>query len=327
MICKHRVGVMRGGPSGEYDVSIKTGANVLRSLRENLNEKYDVHDILIDRDGVWNIDGLKVSLNDLFHRVDVVFNALHGNYGEDGKVQYIFETHGIPITGSGSLASAIGMSKSLSKKAFLDHDIVTPRAIVVTKDEITNSMENLYDELFNSLILPVVVKPENSGSSLGVSIVKWYRDLPTALILANKYSENVLIEDYIKGVEATCGVIDNFRGEEIYALPPVEIMPEKTFFDYEAKYGDKSREIVPASFGEKIKTMIQETAKKIHRVLGMKHYSRTDFIVHPQKGIYALEVNSLPGLTDQSLLPKSLQAIGCDMSQFVDHVIGLALKR
>ncbi len=325
MIHKLRVGVIRGGPSHEYDVSLKTGANVIGAINDSHAHKYEAHDILIDQDGVWHFDGAPISLDKIGKRADVIFNALHGNYGEDGKVQNILESHGIPFTGSGSLGSAIGMNKMLSKKVFEDHDILIPRSRVVFADQVTKGLSDLDEELFNTLILPVVVKPLRSGSSVGVSIVQNYDELPGALLKAIHFDDSVLIEDYIKGIEATCGVIDDFRGEELYALPPVEIRPMSAFFDYDAKYAGKSQEIVPATFSDKIKQGIQELAKKIHRALGLHHYSRSDFIIHPSRGIYTLEVNTLPGLTDESLLPKSLRAVGSSTPEFIDHVIQLAL--
>ncbi|MCX6718946.1 MAG: hypothetical protein NTZ38_01035 [Candidatus Taylorbacteria bacterium] len=136
---------------------------------------------------------------------------------------------------------------------------------------------------------------------------------------------DVMLEEFIPGIEATCGVVEGFRGEELYALPPIEIRPLISFFDFEAKYAGKSQEIVPATFAQKIKLEIEDLAKRIHRALGLKHYSRSDFIIHPHRGIYTLEVNTLPGLTDESLIPKSLRAVGSDTHELIDHLIQLAL--
>ena len=136
-----------------------------------------------------------------------------------------------------------------------------------------------------------------------------------------------MIEEFIPGIEATCGVIEGFRGEELYALPPIEIRPMTKFFDYEAKHQGMSQEIVPATFQDKFKRAIEGLAKKIHQAFGLRHYSRSDFIIHPRRGIYVLEVNTLPGLTGESLIPKSLRAVGSDTHELVDHLIQLALKR
>jgi D-alanine-D-alanine ligase len=258
----------------------------------------------------------------------MVFNALHGAYGEDGKVQNILEIHGIPFSGSDSMTSAIGMNKSLSKKVFRAHGIKTPYDRVLSSQSVKENVEDVVKELFRSLILPVIVKPTSAGSSVGTSIVRDYRDLKNALNIASEHGHEILIEEFVPGIEATCGVIEAFRGQDLYALPPIEIRPITigSFFDYEAKYLGKSQEIVPASFSHEIKGKIEELAKKIHNALGLRHYSRSDFIIHPKRGIYALEVNTLPGLTDESLMPKALRAVGSDTHEFVDRVIQLAMK-
>ena len=171
------------------------------------------------------------------------------------------------------------------------------------------------------------MKPNTSGSSIGVSLVKAYTDLAKALTEAARYGDSVLIEEFIPGIEATCGVIEGFRGQELYALPPIEIRSKNALFDFEAKYAGKSEKIVPSTFVDTIKESIQELSKKIHNALGLRHYSRSDFIVHPRRGIYVLETNTLPGLTYACPMPKAMRAVGSDTHELVDHVIGLAMKR
>lgn len=323
---KLRIGVLRGGPSNEYDVSLQTGANILGVLRTHFDDRYTPRDVFIDKSGAWHIDGLSVSPSDLRTKIDVAVNALHGSYGEDGKVQYILESHGIPFTGSGSLASAVGMNKILSKNVFKNHDIKTPMWREYSSDRIGADTPGIVKELFNSFILPGVVKPVASGSSVGVTIVHKYSDLGAAFATAAEHGDTVMIEEYIPGVEATAGVIEGFRGQELYALPPIEIRPMTAFFDYEAKYAGKSQEIVPATFSDKIKRELEDLAVRIHRALGLRHYSRSDFMIHPRRGIYVLEVNTLPGLTNESLMPKALRAVGSDTHEFVEHLIQLAQR-
>lgn len=320
------IGVLRGGPGNEYEVSLKTGASILEALRNHKSEQYHSYDIVVDRSGAWYLNGIATAPERLYGKVDAIFNALHGAYGEDGKVQSILETHAIPFTGSGSLASALGMNKVLTKKILKDHGIKTPTHEEFTSKMISEDAQAIVRKLFRSFILPGVVKPAASGSSVGVSIVRGYDQLPEALKLAAEHGAVVIVEEYIPGVEATCGVIDGFRGRELYALPVVEIRPKASFFDYKAKYSPgMSEEIVPATFGQKIKSEIEELSKKIHGALSLRHYSRSDFIIHPRRGIYALEVNTLPGLTDESLFPKALRAAGSDLGEFLEHVIGLAV--
>ena len=316
-----RVGILRGGPSAQAEVSLRTGQAVAKSINEHLSDKYRPFDIVIDRNGNWTHEGNPISVTGLHSLVDVVFNALHGTYGEDGKIQSLLEWHKIPFTGSGSASSAIGMNKVMTKKILNSHGIKNPYAVVISSGEIQNEPESILRDLFNSFVMPAVVKPSASGSSVGVSIVRKFNDFYPALYNASAHSDEVIVEEYIKGIEATCGVIDHFRDQRYYALPPVEIRPASEFFDFNAKYGNETREIVPATFSSKIKREIEELSKKIHEIMGLRHYSRSDFIIHPKRGIYVLEVNTLPGLTEESLFPKALRSVGSDLHHFIEHLL------
>jgi D-alanine-D-alanine ligase len=320
-----RVGVLRGGPSDEYEVSLKTGASVLNNLSQ---EKYNPVDILIDRKGIWHVGGKPVKQFEALAHVDIVFNALHGNFGEDGKLQHILENHHVKFTGSKSFASALGMNKTMSKEVYNKNKIKTPLYRTVDKNENSEiDIEKIINQIFHTFPLPIVIKPVSSGSSVGVSIINDYRLLKDALDTAFKHSDSVMIEEYIKGKEATCGVIDNFRDCEFYTLPPIEIRPHNgKLFDFEAKYEGKSDEIVPGNFSEEEKKEIERLAIEAHKALGLRHYSRSDFIIHPKRGIFILESNTLPGLTDESLLPKALHSVGASLSHFLDHIVGLAIS-
>ena len=320
MATKIRVGVLRGGPSNEYEISLKTGGSVLKYLPE----KYHPHDIFISKDGEWHFEGVVEPPSKIFMKVDVIFNALHGEYGEDGQVQKILEYFQIPFTGSGALASALGINKVLAKRIFKAHGIPTPYYVTLEKKDYKPS---LLSELFRNGPHPSVVKPVGLGSSVGVSVVKRFDELEPAILKAFGYSPKIIIEQFVRGKEATCGVVDNFRGEKIYSLLPIEIRPAKGngFFDYSAKYGGGSEEICPGNFTKEESEKIQEFAKEAHQVLGLRHYSRSDFIVMPNGKVYILETNTLPGLTSESLLPKSLVAIGCKFPDFLDHLVTLAL--
>ena len=316
-----RVAVLRGGPGAEHDVSLKTGKNILI----NLSDKYIPVDVFIAKDKTWYLDGVAIAPAKLFRNVDVVFNAMHGEYGEDGKVQRLMDQFGVKYTGSKTLASALGMNKVLAKDIFVKAGLKTPIYKVAKKND---DLENLSHMIFQTFPMPAIVKPNGSGSSVGVSLVKVLKDIMPAIKRALKYSDVVIIEEYIKGKEATCGVVEKFRNKPIYPLLPVEIIHPKEFefFGYEAKYSGESSEICPGNFSDNEKKIIQSMAVKAHEVLGLRHYSRSDFIVSPKRGIYILEVNTLPGLTKESLFPKSLEAIGCSLKNFLDHVITLALR-
>ncbi len=315
-----RVAILRGGPSSEHEVSLKTGKSVL----ENLGDKYVPTDVFIDKKGEWHVDGVSVKPEKVIQNHDVIFNALHGKYGEDGELQQMLDAFGARYTGSKALASAITMNKKISKDIYEKFGLKTPIYLLIKKGD---DISGLDQKIFKSFVFPVIVKPVNGGSSIGVSLINDLKHIETAVKKAFEYSDEVLIEEYISGTEATCGVIEKFKGKKIYSLLPIEIRKQKgnDFFDYDAKYSGKSEEICPGNFSKDESEKVQKMACDAHEALGLRHYSRSDFIVHPKRGIYILETNTLPGLTKESLLPKELSAIGSSLSQFLDHVITLAL--
>ena len=312
---------MRGGPSSEYPVSLKTGEHVLRQL-DTL--KYLPIDILLSTRGQWYMNGVLTDLPTIASQVDVIWNALHGEYGEDGKLQQELDRFNIPYTGSGSLASAIGMHKGLAKERFRDYGLLTPEGDLVRKEDVSRDQAF---ELFRGRHLPLIVKPVSGGSSIATTVANTFEELNQAIMVASKFGD-VLVEEVIQGKEATVCVVDgNVEGEH-FVLYPIEIVPptDKTFFDYDAKYSGESEEICPGRFTLSTHSDLRDLATKAHQSIGARHYSRTDFIISP-KGIYVLEINTLPGLTEESLLPKALKKGGVAIPDFLDHVIGLALAR
>lgn len=320
---KMRVAVLRGGPSDEFEVSLKSGATVLEHIPKDL---YYPQDIVISKDGIWYKNGISITPHNVISHTDVIFNALHGSYGEDGRIQHILEIHGIPFTGSGSFASALGMNKVMAKESFKKEGIKTPYYRIVSSSSDLSHKSVL--ELFKSFSLPLIVKPVSSGSSVGITLVKDFHSFTPALECALAFGSDALIEEYISGTEATVGIIENYRDHDLYALPAIEIRPKgRGFFDYEAKYEGASEEIVPGNFSFEQKKELEDLARKVYRALGLRHYSRTDFIISPRRGTFVLETNTLPGLTSESLLPKALHSVGSSLSHFIDHCIQLAVKK
>ena len=318
---KIRVGVLRGGPSPEYEVSLNTGKTILA----NLPEEYEPLDVFISRDGAWHTAGLEKSPYQILKTIDVTVNALHGAYGEDGAVQKLLENFGIPYTGSDSMASALGMSKVMSKNIFNLYGLKTPQYIVVDKGENQNILIKKINE---SLPFPIIIKPLNSGSSLGVSFVEKVGDIKNALKKSFEHSPELIVEEFINGKEVTCGVIEGFRGQNFYTLLPVEINPHHAFFDYNSKYKNlESRYKIPSNFREDEKMEIQKAAGLIHQALGLRHYSRSDFILHPKRGLFVLEVNTLPELSHRSSFIKSLEAVGGNIKEFLSHLLSKTLER
>ncbi len=315
-----RVGVVRGGPSSEYVVSLKTGESVLRNLNP---EKYIPVDILVTPRGDWYMNGIRTDLPTISSHVDVIWNAMHGKFGEDGKVQQHFEALNIPYTGSGVMASAVGMHKQLAKDRFVEAGLKVPSGEVIAGSE--NMFEVAFD-LFRNRHMPVIVKPVSGGSSVATKVVRTYNELRDALVEASQHGD-ILVEDYIPGKEATVCVIDSSIPGESFVLYPIEIIPPAThdIFDYDVKYNGETEEICPGRFTLTTHGKLRDLALKAHNAIGARHYSRSDFIIGGDD-IYLLEINTLPGLTENSLLPKALKAGKVEFSDFIDHIITLAIE-
>ncbi len=328
---KIRVGVLRGGPSPEYDVSLRTGGAILA----NLPDEYEPLDIFISKDGVWHIGGLEKDPHKILETIDVAVNAMHGAYGEDGTVQNLLQEFNIPYTGSNSLASAMGMNKVMSKNVFRQAGLKTPHYILVESDgDEQVNRDKMIDKIDQSLPYPMIIKPINSGSSLGISFVDRKNQLKEALQNSFEHSPKLIIEEYINGKEATCGVIEDFRGSPFYSLLPVEVARKKGgyFHDYDSKYGPleeglESRYTTPGNFTGEEKEQIQKAAALIHQALGLRHYSRSDFIIHPKRGVLVLEVNTLPEITHRSSFVKSLEALGSNLKEFLSHLLSKTLGK
>lgn len=316
---KIRVGVLRGGVGSEYDISLKTGARVM----ENLPWKdYLPFDIFVDRAGGWHYQGLSKTPEEISKLVDVVWNGLHGAYGEDGKVQEILETHNIPYTGSSSEVSSITIDKMLTKGLAKKYGLKVPHHQIITREEYINT--NPF-KLFQRILVPVIIKPVSGSFSFGTSFAGTVEELWSGVGNALGYSDVVLLEQYIKGREVVSGVVEDFRNESSYALIPVEVVKENEILSHEERIGGTHESICPARLSKEESEAIREAVTGINKSLGLRHYATADFIVTP-KGIYFIEIDSLPGLTEDSFLSQSLKASGATFPQFLDHVIRLALK-
>jgi D-alanine-D-alanine ligase len=315
---KINVAVISGGPSAEHEVSIDSGKNITAALEKS--GQFKVRPITINKKGQWLLDDKAVSPLTCLRGVDVVFNALHGEFGEDGTIQGFLDTISISYTGAGLVASAVGMNKLLTKLLGIKAGIRMPEYIFIEKKNGFNSLPFSY---------PVVIKPNSRGSSVGVSIVKNKKDLDQALRLAFKYDNQVLIEKFIPGREITVGVLENWQGRRHFVLPITEVRPNEKFdfFNYEAKYtAGASKEITPAKLPLNIKKQAEELAVKLFKIVGARHYSRVDMIYGNDNKVYVLEINTLPGMTKNSLVPQQAAAAGLPLDQLVEHLIKLAMN-
>jgi D-alanine-D-alanine ligase len=297
-----KIGVINGGFSEERDVSLRSGANVLAALQK---KGYDA--FLVDP-AVTNL--LEVQM-------DVAFLTLHGPYGEDGSVQSLLELYGIPYTGSGHLASILGMNKWLTKTILQKENFPTPKFQVVTAHNA---------HVLPPFSFPVIIKPTALGSSVGVVICEREADYPKMAQDLVDHFECCLVEECISGQEITVGVIE--KSGVPSPLPILELIPQNRFYDYDAKYTpNKTTFVLPANLSPQITQTCQELAIKLHQLLGCKGASRTDMIVDPEKGPMILEINTLPGMTDTSDLPAQAKAAGIPFEDLVERILESALSR
>lgn len=330
--------VLCGGVSSEREISLRTSTKVSGALRDcghnvvmmdvffgaeeepefdnkqNYAETADtlraknslITPELINKTGIFGQNVLETC-----RKADIVFIGLHGENGEDGRAQAVFEKEGIKYTGSDPASSAIAMSKEETKKLVSPY-IRMPKGIVAHKG-VQNSRE---------IPIPCVIKPSNGGSSVGVMIVKDDAEYDKALEECFKYDDTVLIEEYIEGRELTQGVLDG------QALPPVEICPDKdTWYDYSNKYNGKTKEVCPAQISEAVLNEMSEKSVRFGQIVGLSVYYRIDYLLDAEGKLYALEANSLPGMTDTSLVPQEAAAIGMSYPELCNKIIEISLNK
>ena len=318
-VTKKRIGVLMGGTSSERDISMRSGLAIYQNLMEL---GYDAVAVDVGKD-IANV--LKKD------KVKVAFMALHGGTGENGAVQGLLEVLGIPYTGSGVLASALAMDKEASKKIFSYHGLSVASSITVVKEKgrKRKGKDDLPDATGAyafpgfpppSFGPPWVVKPASEGSSIGVEIIKEESGLEPCLEKAFKYGDRVMIEQFVKGKELHIGVL----GDRV--LGGVEVRPSLEFYNYEAKYTSGLTEyIMPPEIQEELYEKVKEMALKAHLVLGCSGASRVDFMLDGDNSPYVLEVNTLPGMTTTSLLPKIAKSSGLSFNDLIEEIIRLAL--
>lgn len=253
-----------------------------------------------------------------FDFANLVFIGLHGKWGEDGTVQAILDMKGIKYTGSKTFASAIAMDKTISKRLFDEYGIPTPQWLSFRYGEMT--VEDIISKIETELDYPTVIKPGDQGSTIGLSICKNRTEIKNAILLAKKYSKNILVEKFIKGRELTVGII----GDKI--LPILEIIPKKEIYDYECKYTPGMSEyVVPANLPLHMTKKLQNLSLQAFKALGCEGYGRLDFRLSKDNKFYLLEINTLPGMTKTSLLPKMASAMGISFDELIDRIIKLSV--
>lgn len=320
-----KIAIVMGGYSSEFEISLKSGQVVYDYLDKSRYIGYRIHifkdkwvyvdsennEFPIDRgDFSVNVNGEKVTF-------DAVFNAIHGTPGEDGLLQAYFELLGIPQNSCDYYQAALTFNKRDLLSVLKPYGIKTATSFYLNKGDHIDTKK-----IIEKVGLPCFVKPNKSGSSFGISKVKTEAELPIAIEVAYKEDNEIIIESFLDGTEVSVGVI-NFKGEVI-VLPITEIVSENDFFDYEAKYLGKSQEITPARISEELADKVRSTAKRAYEVLKMKGFSRSEFILVDGEP-HMLEMNTIPGLTTESLIPQQAKAAGISLEDLFTNAIELAL--
>jgi D-alanine-D-alanine ligase len=302
---KKKIAVLMGGVSREREISLKTGKAILKALAE---KGYTVVPIDVGDD---------IAEKMIKEKIECAFLALHGRFGEDGTIQGMLELMRIPYTGSGVLASALAMHKIMAKKFFLCEKIPTPRFEVFQREEMNRNHPKKV-----SLPLPVVVKPAREGSTIGISIVRKDEELSPALKMAGEYDEEILVEEFMKGREITVGILGNIP------LPVIEIAPKSGFYDYHAKYTKgETQYILPARIPREKYLYAQEMSLKAFQELGCSGVGRVDLMTDENENPFVIDVNTMPGMTETSLLPKAASYAGIPFEDLVERILlGASLK-
>ena len=315
---KIRVGVIRGGRSGEHEVSLRSAESILNALNR---EKYDVVPITISHEGRWEPFTISADPSTT-PAVDVVFPIVHGTYGEDGTIQGLFELANLPYVGAGVLGSAIGMDKDVMKRLLRAASLPIVEYWSVRKSELDSFLQSQ----LNSLPYPLFVKPANLGSSVGITKTHAPEELPGALQTAAEYDQKIVVERGVDAREIEVSVLGN---DDPIASVPGEIIPSREFYDYDAKYvDDNSRLLIPAPLSDAAVQEAQQLAVAAFKALECSGMARVDlFLERPNGKFYVNEINTLPGFTSISMYPKLWDASGIPYPELIDRLITLAIER
>ena len=318
------IGIFCGGFSSEFDISIKSATTIAR----NLPSSYDIYLIIVSKSSWYakqhenryaiNLQDLTIRKEDLSIKLDIGLVYIHGEPGENGKIQALLDLHGVPYLNSGVLASSLSFDKWYCNQFLKSFGFNVAESIHLLKGDSFDK-----HEIIQKLGLPLFVKPCDSGSSYGISKVNKLEELTPSIDKAFEEGSTLVIESFLKGIEVTCGVYRNKKG--LQALPLTEIVSENDFFDFDAKYNGKSQEITPARITEDSREKVQAIAIKIYALLQLRSIARIDFMLVGDKP-YVIEVNTTPGFSDASIVPKMLDAAGISIAHFWKEIIERELQ-
>lgn len=328
---KIRVGVIRGGVTPEYYMSLAAGSYILNHIPK---DRYEPVDILITKDGTWHKKGVPMEPRDLKKYVDVVFNTLYGVYGEDGKLQDFLDELGVPYVGSDPFSSSMTANKKKKKQRLEDVGLKTPRYFILQgllkmedPQEQIEFMRKKAMEIFKKIHPPWVVKPILGSASTFTYLVTTFSELIYILNdLADRFDE-IIVEEFIEGTEVVSGIINGLRGEEEYVLPPFELQKPGKILDYDTRFNKQHALKMLDRKLEEHKDAISDIMKTLHKEFNLNDYSTANLIISPRGGIYVIEVDSQPILGEKEILPSMMEEVGCPDHVWIDHLIRRKLQR
>ena len=319
---RKKLAVIMGGYSSEYQVSVKSGQNIFDSIDKN---RYEAFRIELSQNGIeaWDENGNEISFEwremsirkkSKFIKIELIFNLVHGHPGENGNLAMHWENLAIPYTSSAPGPSALTFHKAWTNGVVSRMGVRVPKAILV---QISEDYDNLISKV-ESFTFPIFIKPSRSGSSFGISKVKSFNNLETAIKIASKEDKSIVIEECVSGVEVACGL---FRFDNQIKITGItEIIYENEFFDFEAKYNGRTKEITPANISESSTRKIEEISQNLYSKLELKGFCRLDFIVQNNDSPILIEINTIPGMTKESIIPKQLKALGLSLKDFTNLI-------
>jgi D-alanine-D-alanine ligase len=316
---RYKVAILRGGTSDEHHISLKSGDQ----LKKRIDGLQNITDITVDKQGNWFLDGTPYDYKNLTRDFDMVVNTVKGGEGENGRITKYLDTFGVKHNNAPMFASTITHNKHEFKNFLKRHEIKTPHHVVIDGEKDIPLQKR---ELHQKMFLPAIVKPTSNGSSIGVFLAYNFEQLNQFIDFILKRDRFALIEEYIEGLDVTAMTTNNFRGQELYSFIPVGI-DTPDIINYEHKFNNSHTFFPIHNLSLDQKKMIEDIAKSIHSKLDLDSLATTDFRVHPKRGIYVLETNTVPSYEDNSIYEESLKMVGVSEDELVDHIIDLALNR
>jgi D-alanine-D-alanine ligase len=316
---KYKVAILKGGNSDEHPISVRSG----EQLKNRMEAYQNVTDIMVDRSGEWFVQGTPYDKRNLVRDFDMVINTMKGGEGEDGRLTKYLDAFGVKHTNASQFGSTLSHNKHKFKEFLKRHEIKTPHWVLIDGE---NDVEAQKRELHQKMFLPAVVKPATNGSSIGVFVAKNFDEMKQYVDWILKRDRFALVEEYIEGLDVSVLTTKNFRGQPVYSFIPVGV-DTSDIINYDHKFNNTHTFFSVDKLTQEDRTMIEDIAKSVHTKLDLDTLAMTDFRVHPKRGVYALETNTVPSFEDGSIYDEALKLVGVQEQELVDHIINLAMNR